>query len=146
MTGKRKAQIALLILTLAFIWGHSCMPVSASAAESGRALELLRPILELFVGEDNVTDHLVRKLAHFAEFGALGIQLFFLQRDRSWERATRSVGLAFLTAFFDESIQMLSGRGDQIIDVWLDGVRRSDRRRCGIFDRVDKSSAAHPRL
>lgn len=116
----RKIQAALLLLTLAFIWGHSCVPLPASAAESGRVLEMLRPVLELFVGKGNATDHLVRKLAHFTEFAALGFQILLLLRDRSWKGFLRSAELGFVAAFFDESIQILSGRGDQIIDVWLD--------------------------
>ena len=32
-------------------------------------------MLELFTGKGNVTDHLVRKLAHFCEYAALGVLL-----------------------------------------------------------------------
>lgn len=72
--GIHKLQWALLALTLAFIWGHSCMPVSTSAAVSGHVLEWLHPFLELFVDGGNATDHLVRKLAHFAEFSVLAFR------------------------------------------------------------------------
>ena len=75
---RRKTQIktilvVLLALLLAFIWLHSMMPAEDSAEESQRVGQFLTPFLELFVGEGNVTDHLVRKLAHFCEYGALGI-------------------------------------------------------------------------
>ena len=113
-------QWSLFTLTLAFIWGHSCMPISASAAESGRTLELLRPLLELFVGQGNATDHLVRKLAHFMEFAALGFQLLLLRKSKTPLDAVRSAEYGFFAAFLDESIQLLSARGAQIIDVWLD--------------------------
>ena len=65
--------MVLLALLLAFIWLHSMMPAEDSAEESQRVGQFLTPFLELFVGEGNVTDHLVRKLAHFCEYGALGI-------------------------------------------------------------------------
>lgn len=120
MSGVRKLQWILLILTLAFIWGHSCMPITDSAAESGRVTAWLTPLFELFVGQGNVTDHLVRKLAHFTEFAALGLQLLLLRREKTWIGALRSVESGFLAAFFDESIQLLSARGAQISDVWLD--------------------------
>lgn len=116
----RKLQWVLLILTLAFIWGHSCMSIQESAAESGVVTRLLAPLLEVFVGEGNVTNHLVRKLAHFAEFAVLGAQLLLLRRKRAWGDIVRSVELGSLAAFLDESIQLLSRRGAQIADVWLD--------------------------
>lgn len=46
---KQKLQIALLILTLAFIWGHSCVPTTYSASESGWVTELITPLLGIFV-------------------------------------------------------------------------------------------------
>lgn len=116
----RRLQWALLALMLAFIWGHSCMPISESAAESGRVTRWLAPLLEIVVGKGNVTDHLVRKLAHFTEFAALGAQLLLLRRERSRIASVRSIELGFLAAFLDESIQLLSSRGAQIADVWLD--------------------------
>ena len=115
--------VVLLILLLAFIWGNSCLPVRFSARESGTILNLIRPFLERFVGEGNVTDHLVRKLAHFAEFTALGLVIGLLvQSGRRFrlQPVVFSLVMGLLAAFADESIQMFSDRGDQIIDVWLD--------------------------
>lgn len=115
-----KIQWALLVLTLAFIWGHSCMPVSSSAAESIRVTELLTPLLERLVGAGNVTDHLVRKFAHFTEFAALGLQLLLLRGEAKAADALHALEFTFLAAFLDESIQLLTARGAQIADVWLD--------------------------
>lgn len=116
----RALQWVLLVLTLAFIWGHSCVPEANSAAESGSVTAWLTPLLEVFIGQGNVTDHLVRKLAHFTEFAALGLQFLLLQRKRAWMSVVRSVELGFFAAFLDESVQLLSARGAQISDVWLD--------------------------
>ena len=44
---------------------------AGSSQESRRGGQLLAPLIELFAGEGNVTDHLVRKLAHFTEYGLL---------------------------------------------------------------------------
>lgn len=96
------------------------MPIADSAAESGRVTEWLTPFLEVLVGQGNVTDHLVRKLAHFTEFAALGFQFLLLRRARTWTDVVRSAELGFFAAFLDESIQLLSVRGAQISDVWLD--------------------------
>lgn len=118
----RTAQWVLLALTLAFIWGHSCMPVPSSQAESGWFTRCLTPLLEPFVGRGNVTEHLVRKLAHFTEFAALGAQLLLLRREAKRTDALRALEYAFFAAFLDESIQILSARGAQIADVWLDAA------------------------
>ena len=122
-TVRKRILIVLLVLILAFIWGNSCLPVRLSSRESGRILALLRPILGPIVGPENVTDHLVRKLAHFTEFTALGLVLGLLvhsgRRPRVYTVSSVLVW-GLLAAFADESIQMLSDRGDQIIDVWLD--------------------------
>ena len=116
----RVFQWVLLALTLVFIWGHSCMPVEDSAAESGFVMELIAPFLEIFLGRGNVTDHIVRKIAHFTEFAALGVQLELLRKGRRFKGAMCSLGAGFLCAFLDESIQLLSARGALISDVWLD--------------------------
>ena len=120
---RKKLLILLLILLLLFIWGHSLAPRSVSSQESGRFTELLRPLLALFVGEEAVTDHLVRKLAHFTEFTALGLVLgllVHLERKPGLPSCLFCLVMGQLAAFLDESIQILSGRGDRISDVWLD--------------------------
>ena len=116
---RRKILIVLLILLLVFIWGHSCMPVDASEEESSAILELLRPLLESIVGPKNATLHLVRKLAHFTEFFCLGCVLALLLPFRRNSQLLAS-GLGLLTGLIDETIQIFSGRGPAISDVWLD--------------------------
>ena len=116
---RRKILLILLILVLAFIWIHSCMPVSASREESRGVMDLIRPLLELFVGPGNVTLLLVRKLAHFCEFFALGCILSLLLPLRPAMRLLAG-GLGLLAGFIDETIQIFSDRGDMISDVWLD--------------------------
>ena len=136
---KRKVLILIIIVTLAVIWGHSCMPPEVSSEESGWVMTLIRPVLGVFVGPENVTMFLVRKLGHFTEFFVFGAELMTLFWQRSFgqtklsqkremflpgifERAgwLSAVCCAFLTAFIDETIQIFSGRGPMIQDVWLD--------------------------
>ena len=127
---KRKILSALLILTLAFIWGHSMVPRTLSADESGRALKLLYPLLSLFLDPKDITNHLVRKMAHFTEYAVLGMELRTLigmyRRNGIAVLFNKklvfvpAVMYAFFTAFIDETIQIFSGRGSQIADVWLD--------------------------
>ena len=99
------------------------VPAEDSAEESQRVGQILTPILELFVGEGNVTDHLVRKLAHFCEYGALGVVLGALVLVRRGKLFQWSYALlcALAVAVIDESIQLLAdGRGAQVQDVLLD--------------------------
>ena len=116
---KRKILFLILIVVLAFIWIHSMMPQNVSAAESGSALDVLTPFLEIFFGKGNVTDHIVRKLAHFTEYAVLGLVLVpvFKGRKRYFVHAVEH---AFFVAFIDETIQIFSGRGPAIKDVWID--------------------------
>ena len=116
---KKKGIIVIVIVLLAFIWAQSFLPQSASAKESGFIYQIVRPFLELFVGPGNLTRNMVRKLAHFTEFALLGLALAFLFKNKHrgflW-----ACGAAFLAAFLDETIQIFSGRGPMIADVWLD--------------------------
>lgn len=126
---RRKTQIktilvVLLALLLAFIWLHSMMPAEDSAEESQRVGQFLTPFLELLVGEGNVTDHLVRKLAHFCEYGALGVlagALLLVKKESGIFRWSYALFCALAVAVIDESIQLLAdGRGAQVQDVLLD--------------------------
>lgn len=116
---RRKIPFILVLLTLAFIWGQSCLPTAASRKESLGILELLQPYLELIFGKGNVTHYFIRKLAHFIEFFLLGCFLSALF-PLTWKMRIPAMGLALLAGLLDETIQIFSGRGDQISDVWLD--------------------------
>lgn len=106
-----------------------------SSEESSRVMAFLMPFLELFVGKGNVTEYLVRKLAHFCEFALLGMELslFFLAKEterngqpvlllqRKQKRPyLLAVSHALFAALTDETIQIFSSRGSQVQDVWLD--------------------------
>ena len=122
MSTERKSQLQLflrflLIVTLCFIWGNSLLSRDDSAALSQGLTAWLRSI------GIPVTDHFVRKLAHFCEFGLLGVELMLLFWLRSGLRLRElclSALAAFLAAAIDETIQIFTGRGAQIKDVLLD--------------------------
>ena len=116
--------LALLLLgTIIFIWCNSLQSVPESQAKSLGFLARIKPFLGIFVGSGNVTDHLVRKLAHFTEFGALGCELALLlalQKRVSWQLVVNCAFVAMVVALTDETIQIFTGRGSQVQDVWLD--------------------------
>lgn len=112
--------VVLTVLTVLFIFSRSLSGIEQSEKESIKVQEIVEPVLEPVVGEGNVTNHLVRKLAHVIEFMVLGVELSSL----SLLIGKRSVGYTVLaavsTALCDETIQIFSKRGSQVQDVWLD--------------------------
>lgn len=114
---KRKKWIlgVLTVLVLAFIWGNSCM----NAEDSGSVSDGLGAWLAQFLGSVSIT--VIRKLAHFSEFAALG---FLLQWQRVvWKKETIAAPVLFalLCAMADETIQLFSpGRASAVTDVWID--------------------------
>ena len=109
---RRTLFTVLTVLWLAVIWGHSVLPADLSKQESGGILALLIGWFPF------LTDHIIRKAAHFAEFAVLGGLLFGAAGKRS-PAIPPLIGL--LAAMTDETIQLFSeGRSGQISDVWLD--------------------------
>jgi len=113
----------LAVLTIAFIFIRSMQSMEDSSNESRWVMELLRPLLSPIVGPENFTENLVRKLAHFTEFAALGAELMGLLI--TWRRVklqgyVNVIFMAMGTALLDETIQIFSGRGPAIVDVWID--------------------------
>ena len=113
----------LIAVTLGFIWGNSIKSRSESKLLSLGVLRWIRPLLGVIFSPENVTDHLVRKLAHFTEFSMLGAELILLtalmRKLRVW--TVLNCLLAGLSvAVIDETVQIFSARGSQAIDVLLD--------------------------
>ncbi len=106
----------LILLTLLFIFSRSLASPKQSAEESRGVGVIVRAILGPIFGEERITDHFVRKLAHFTEFALLGAELSLL----FFKLSPHPVFFSLLAALTDETIQIFSGRGPAIADVWLD--------------------------
>ena len=121
---KRIVLIAiLLVLTLAVIWGSSTFSIPDSQAQSLGLLSLLQPLLDRIFGVGVITDHILRKTAHFCEFALLGAELrllFLLLGQRGLQGQANALFAALAAAVTDEAIQILSARGSQVKDVLLD--------------------------
>ena len=111
---------ALIIVILAFIWGNSLMSAEVSHAFSEWLKGLLKPFLTEGAAVVQEENPFLRKLAHFAEFAALGFCL-------TWRRGmlNRPLNTAFFygtaAAVLDETIQCFGpGRGPGVTDVVLD--------------------------
>lgn len=115
--------LVLIVATFVFIWTNSMDGPEASNIKSRWVMQLITPFLEIFVGKGNVTAFLVRKLAHFTEFGLLGAELtlmLILRKRKSVQWLVNIASLFFVTAAIDETIQIFADRGSTLLDVWLD--------------------------
>jgi len=126
----KKLLLVCIILCLCFIWGQSLLPETKSAQESGYVTEqIVNPVEERLFGQATTTEDQVRKIAHVFEHMmlALGIAAYarILAEERNrkasvWIFAAFSIGI--FTALIDETIQLFSGRGSLVSDVWIDGI------------------------
>ena len=113
----------LLVLTLAFIWRNSMESIPESQAKSLDLVAILKPILEPIIGEGKVTDHFVRKTAHFCEFALLGAELrllFLLLGFGTVQGHMNALFAALAAGVADETIQYFYDRGSMVLDVVLD--------------------------
>lgn len=109
---------------IAFVWGHSLVQGPDSAAESGRVVELLRPLFEAAgVFDGGLMTFVVRKCAHFSEYAVLGAIGFGLFSRLSAAGLPTWVGVASvsLVPVIDESLQLfVPGREGSPRDVAID--------------------------
>ena len=126
---------ARVVFTLAlagciwFIFSNSMAVAQVSSASSGRVLTLLQGVLRRLghpALAQRLTQHVVRKMAHFCEYMLEGFLLMLCMRVYS-RHPLRHITVPMLggvlTALTDETIQLYSpGRSSQVTDVWLDSV------------------------
>ena len=116
---------AALLLYVAFIYFKSLTPAALSSQESSSVLRLIHGVLgELGLAAPWITEHVVRKCAHFGEYFILGMLLTQSLNGTGLKREGRVLGQLCLTAavpLIDETLQLFTpGRSGQISDVWLD--------------------------
>ena len=146
---KPKNKIATVFLILvafmvAFIFIQSAIPPEQSGAQSdkvgGVIVDAAQGVIntdtekgaEIFDSISSFITQYIRKIAHFTEFGVLGIfvcMYLFLNRG---ERKMRfempfkvtfclfSICFSIVVAFVDETIQQFSNRVPAVPDMWVD--------------------------
>ena len=117
--------ICLLVINLTFIWGNSLLPGEISGEISGWIHILIQGIFP-GNGEIGGGHGLLRKLAHFSEFCALGMVLswlFAMLKEKKWAFLWPSLACGCLAACVDETIQrFVPDRGPSIKDVGIDSA------------------------
>lgn len=115
----------LIVCYVGFIFNNSITPAVESSQQSGRVLSMIMAAFQ-FVGLDGglVTEHFVRKTAHFTEYFLLGALLWnclksYMLTGKFW--TALQLWLITVIPLTDETIQLFSeGRSGQVSDVWLD--------------------------
>lgn len=128
MSAKRKVLCAALtLLTSAFlvwIFSNSLKDAAESSAQSGAVLAFVQKILDALTGGALVvSNHIIRKLAHFSEYAMLGALLSFTYRAYTpgKKRAFIPALVGFLSPFIDEGLQFFADRrAPMLSDVAID--------------------------
>lgn len=112
-----------LIACIAFIFRNSLESGALSSARSQAVMQKINEILSV-VNLGPLSEHTVRKLAHFAEFTLEGFLLMLCLRVYT-NRFVRHISWPLLggmtTALLDETIQrFIPNRTSQVTDVWID--------------------------
>ena len=113
----------LILLTLGFIWGNSLKSIPESQEISLSYLDRLSPFLDAVFGPGRITDHILRKTAHFCEFTLLGAELrllFLLLGQQGLQGLMNALFAGLAAGVADETIQIFSQRGSRVADVVLD--------------------------
>ena len=143
MSIRWKRALALLAtgLWITFIFARSAQPADASVAESAVFHEFL---VRLFPW---MTDHFVRKLAHFTEYAILGALLHADFRLLVRGAVLLPLGLSIVVACFDEFVIQVHtpGRSGELRDVLLDSFGAAVAISFALLLRRRKGRATHGR-
>ena len=123
--GKKRAFWIVYIGYTILIWRNSMDTAEVSSGKSERIVRWVNEVL--FSGDAVLTEHLIRKVAHFSEYavaGVLGWLAFSVVWGAGrgiWQCLVNVCFAGVLTAFCDETIQLfVPGRNGQVSDMWID--------------------------
>ena len=124
--GRLTVCCAMLGLLLAFIWGNSLLPGHISGAFSDWVRKILRQLLPFLFknASDSAGGGLLRKIAHFTEFAALGAcfcWLYAMLMTKQCRQILYAAASGVLAACVDETIQrFVPDRHGCLTDVGID--------------------------
>ena len=112
-----------ILTTLVFIFVNSALPPEKSGEQSDKVSGIIAEIIPVDTDIGNFIITNIRKIAHFTEYGLLGIIVSLYVLIYTRKRVAFGFGsllFALVVGFTDESIQILSGRGPSVSDIWID--------------------------
>ena len=116
---RKRIYGTVFVLTLCFIWGNSMIDAEVSGAISHFIADILGG-----AGGSTAEGHfLLRKAAHFSEYAALGVTTLLFYGTLTADRTKKYLSAALTgisVPLVDETIQIFSGRGPTISDIWID--------------------------
>ncbi len=119
--------ILLIIANIAFIFANSMKSKDESSEQSTNIYVEVKPVIDPVitpvVGEEGLTHNLFRKMAHYAEFFALGFfvsALLFVRNITKIKYVACGWGFGFIMAAADETLQIFTERGAGVTDVFID--------------------------
>lgn len=118
----RAGLIILICLTICFIFGQSMLPPVAVEKESHAVAGLLAHIFSPDSSIYFLIRHNLANIAHFCEYGILGLFTSMYVAFFCKQKIAKIVALGFVetVAIIDETIQIFSGRSQQITDILID--------------------------
>jgi VanZ family protein len=122
---KKHILMTLTIACAIFIYSNSLMNADISSSHSGFFLHTIQNITEtLGIPSLLLTEHLIRKLAHFCEYALLGFLItstIHAWRDKIKPHTYMLLFWCLLIPLSDESLQLfVDGRAGMVQDVLLD--------------------------
>ena len=127
MSKKRKIFVIIMAvitaLTLGFILINSIIPPKKSAQSSAGLYESFKPVFDFIFGVDKFTHTHFRQTAHFVEYFVLGIEVALLYIgafDMKKQSLFSMFSAGLYVSVLDESLQIISGRGPEVVDVLTD--------------------------
>ncbi len=116
---------SLTVAMILFAFIHSMMPASVSAEESGMVFIFIKNLLNNLGINASITEHIIRKSAHFAEYTLIGGLLmscaYSINRNTPYKYYAQILFTGLAVAVCDEAIQLnVVGRSGQVTDIILD--------------------------
>ncbi len=111
------------LATILFIFVNSALSKEQSGAQSDAVGDFIAGIIPPETALGAAIQENLRKIAHFTEYGLLGIEVafyIFIFESKRVKKALLTPIIPFFVGFFDETIQIFSERGPSVSDVWID--------------------------
>ena len=124
MNKKKIIFVILTVACIAFIWINSSMDANESSELSGGVLGLINSFIMNMGIEQELSENIIRKTAHFTEYAVLAVLLttdFKLFKADMRNQGFMVPFTGLLIAAVDETIQLFpAGRSSSVVDVWID--------------------------
>lgn len=121
----RVVLTSLTVILICWIFSNSMQNAEDSSSKSAAVREFLQNFIDMLFpgGNISVSEHFVRKAAHFSEYALLGAMLLFTYRSYTVKRFWFLIPalIAALVPFLDEGLQFFfDGRTPKFTDVCID--------------------------